>query len=502
MSKEGGGVMGPIRRVAVFAAILLTAGIARAQCTSAIQSVSQQFVFPNHAAGPVASNGSVIVVAKSDPTDVLHALYLGAYTLDLAQIGADNKVADATLAGPVALVSAGNEIGLFYQTPAGQLTLQRIDAGGNPVGTPIAIAPQHVPTQNQEFGFTFDAVRNGYVIVHTITQGRDFGLWLTVINRDGSVQFDQAISFFPLGTGVKPRVISGTNGRLGIAWVREDDPNGGIYFQVADRANLPVVTLRLTAIQPRFGDLVLSTTPTDSFLLLFGAPPPPPQVVGPPQPASIIWSVTISQSGAASAASPFISGRDVDDVAPISLIRNPTLNENALLYSYARFGFANGTPDLRLRRFGPGLVPSDTILSPNSAISVFPTTWPLVWTGSSYVDSVIRPVGTPHTEGTDTYLIKHCPFLATMTADRSATLPFRDVRFTLTSSGGTAPFDFVWDFGDLTVGQHGTVLTHQYTRSGTYVVTASGTDAAGAHTTATFTVTVVDATIKPRTAKK
>jgi hypothetical protein len=34
------------------------------------------------------------------------------------------------------------------------------------------------------------------------------------------------------------------------------------------------------------------------------------------------------------------------------------------------------------------------------------------------------------------------------------------------------------------------------------VVTASVTDAAGAHTTATLTVTVVDAAFKPRTAKK
>jgi hypothetical protein len=492
--------MGPIRRAAFFAAIMLTAGIAEAQCTSAIQSVSQQFVFPNHAAGPVASNGSVIVVAKSDPTDIFQPLYLGAYTLDLAAIGADKKVADSTLGGPVSLLSAGTEFGLFYQTPVGQLTLQRVDAAGNLAGTPIAIVPQHTPTQNQEFGITFDAARNGYVIVHTITQGRDFGLWLTVINRDGSVQFDQAISFFPFGSSVKPRVTSGTNGRLGIVWLREDDPNGGIYFQIADRANLPVITLRLTSLQPRFGELVLSTTPpNDSFLLLFGAPPP---VLAPPQPASIIWSVTISQSGAATAATPFISGRDVDDVAPISLIRNPTMNENALLYSYARFGFANGTPDLRLRRFGPGLVPSDTIFSPNSAISVFPTIWPLAWTGASYIDSVTRPGGMPRSEGTDTYLIKHCPFLATITADHPVTLPFRDVRFTLTPSGGTAPSDFVWDFGDLTIGQHGTALTHQYTRSGTYVVTATGTDAAGAHTTATLTVTVVDAAFKPRTAKK
>ncbi|MFN2581564.1 MAG: PKD domain-containing protein [Candidatus Dormibacteria bacterium] len=486
------------RAAAAIAAMILAAGMAHAQCTSAIQSVSQQFVFPNHAAGPVASNGAVIVVAKTDPTDIFNALYVSAYNLSLSSLGADRKVADSTLGGPIALLSNGTDFALFYQTAGAQLTMQRIDAGGNLLGTPLAVAPQHTPTQNQDFDVIFDPARNGYVIVHTIPQGLDFGFWLTVLNRDGSVQFDQPITFF-FGDLPHPRVASGTDGRLGSIWLRTDDPNSGIYLEIVDRANLPVITQRLTNTLPRFGNLLITTTVNDRYLILYGAPPP---AATPPQPASIIWSVSVSQSGASSGAAPFISGRDVDDVAPISIIRNRDLGENALLYAYSRFGFANVPPDLRLRRFTPTDIPSDTFFSPNAAISPYQTTWPLVWTGSSYLDSVTRPGGMPRSEGTDTYLIKHCPFLATISADQGRTVPFRDVHFTIAPSGGTAPMDFVWDFGDLTVGQHGTSVTHAYARTGTYVVSIVGTDAAGARTTATFTVTVVDVIGRHRSVKK
>jgi hypothetical protein len=488
-----------LQRAIGFAAILLAAAGAGAQCTSAIGSVSQQFVFPNHAAGPVATNGTILVVAKTDPTDQVNPIFVGRYDLNLSPVAADDqKVASASLSGPVALVSGGSDFALFYQRPDEQLMLQRIDAQGILIGGPLPVAPQHAPTPAQEFDVAFDAARNGYVIVHTITQGRDFGLWLTILNRDGSQQFDQAISYFA-GDLVRPRVTSAANGRMGIAWVRADDPNTGIYFQIVDRANLPVITQKLTSAIPRFGNFVLSTTPSGSYLILFGAPPPS----GPaPKPASIIWSIGISANGVSGGVSPFISGRDVDDVAPVALTFNSARGENALLYSYARFGFATGVPDLRLRRFTPGDIPSDTIFSPNSAISPFPTRWPLIWTGLSYVDTVTRPGGSPRSEGTDTYLIKHCPFIVSIAADKQFVLPYRDVNFTATVTGGAAPFDFVWDFGDLTTGVHGSSLPHSYARIGTYIVSVTGTDSAGARATATFTVTVVDSIGRHRAVRK
>jgi hypothetical protein len=492
--------MGQTHRAAMFAAILLASAAASAQCTSAIRSVSQEFVFPNHAAGPAATNGAIIVVAKTDPTDAAVPLFVGSYDVNLSPTGvADQKVTSATLPGALALVSNGTDFALFYQAPNGQITMQRIDSSGNLAGTPLAVVPEHAPTTNQEFDVTFDAARNGYVLVHTITQGRDFGLWLTILNRDGSLQFDQAITFL-FGDQTRPRVISAAGGRMGIAWVRLDDPNAaGIYFQIIDRSNQPVITQKLTSGTPRYGNFVLSTTPDGRYLMLYGAPPP---AGPPPQPASIIWSISVTAGGVSAGASPFMSGRDSDDVAPIALTFNSSRSENALLYSYARFGFATTPPDLRLRRFTPSDIPSDTIFSPNAAISPFGTLWPLIWTGASYVDTITRPGGAPRSQGTDSYLVKHCPFLISIAADHATWLPLRDVTFTVSVSGGTSPFDFTWDFGDLTVGQHGAIVTHQYVRTGTYVVSVAGTDAAGARASAFITVNIVAAIGRHRAARK
>lgn len=53
------------------------------------------------------------------------------------------------------------------------------------------------------------------------------------------------------------------------------------------------------------------------------------------------------------------------------------------------------------------------------------------------------------------------------------------------AEGGTPPYNFIWDFGDTTPTQTGSVTAHTYTASGAFTVTMTATDAAGGSITKT-----------------
>jgi PKD repeat protein len=65
----------------------------------------------------------------------------------------------------------------------------------------------------------------------------------------------------------------------------------------------------------------------------------------------------------------------------------------------------------------------------------------------------------------------------------------QSVTFTATSSGGTPPVSFSWTFGDGSTGT-GSPVSHAYTVKGNFMVTLTGTDAAGQTASATHSVTV------------
>ena len=114
-------------------------------------------------------------------------------------------------------------------------------------------------------------------------------------------------------------------------------------------------------------------------------------------------------------------------------------------------------------------------------------TYPHVWTGTSYVGSISRAV--PRSEGSDTHLVKHCPLLSSVSGPAYTPL-YGLAQFTASASGGTPDYRYQWDFGDTGKGE-GRTPSHQYIRTGTYVVTVTITDTAGGLTVSTMTVNVV-----------
>src|ERR1043166_7323044 len=197
--------MKPKRWVLAVVCGLLLAASAAAQCVTALVPVSQPVLFPNRAPRPIAFTGSVYGVAKLDSDPANNAVYFGVYDANLNQIRPDRLIAASTLAGPRILLWNGSEFALFYETRNFQITLQRIDVNGNPVGGPIAVAPQHAQAFNQEYDAAWDPTRKAYIVLHTVTTGFEAGLWMAVIAADGTPKSDEPVTFF-VATPVYPRV--------------------------------------------------------------------------------------------------------------------------------------------------------------------------------------------------------------------------------------------------------------------------------------------------------
>jgi PKD repeat protein len=92
-------------------------------------------------------------------------------------------------------------------------------------------------------------------------------------------------------------------------------------------------------------------------------------------------------------------------------------------------------------------------------------------------------------EGSESYLLKICPFFVTARGDTPFSQPFTAVTFTANGSGGTPPYRFEWNFGDNGIAT-GQVAQHLYSASGTYTVTLTGTDTSGAVSITTTQVVI------------
>src|SRR5712691_212400 len=132
---------------------LLTAAVVHAQCVQTSKPISLPAVFPSLVAGPIASTGSTLGVAKSDTSTSSPAIFFAIFDNSLNQIGADHQVATASLNGASALFWTGTEFGLFYLRPDYTLVLQRIDASGNPVGTPTPSPTSSPSASISAYGF-------------------------------------------------------------------------------------------------------------------------------------------------------------------------------------------------------------------------------------------------------------------------------------------------------------------------------------------------------------
>lgn len=460
----------------VVVATALSVSSLSADCTPLLRPVSLPSVFPSHAAGPIAWNGSILGVAKVD-TGLAHSLWFAEYDSDLNQITPDVEVASDTLNGIIALTWNGSEFAEFYQLPSQQLVFQRISAGGQVVGAPIAVATNHTNSQNQAIDVVWDASRKTYDVVHTIPIGFDASLWMTAVQPDGTIAADVPITFF-FATTPTPR-IAASSGSIGIVWIYDDRSGTGerLFSAVVDPTNHVLGLQQISAT----GHAPVIAASSTGFLVIYEGP----GSGGKPE----LRSTQLSLAGAVTKSdATFLKPAGVD-IATRSLIWNPTLAEWALVYSDTNIGFDFGPGDTRIRRFKipATLPPSDTFFAPDSLHRDYLANYPLAWTGVSYIGSISRNISP--SDGSDTALVRLCPLIASASGP-ALVATGTVVTFRGTTSGGTPDFKFAWDFGDLdtAVGQ---VVTHRYPHPGTYTVTLTVTDGTGAISVTTLTIRVV-----------
>ena len=457
---------------------LLFAAAAVGQCVTALVPVSQPVIFPNRAAGPIAFTGSVYGVAKLDADPANNAIYFGVYDRDLNQIRADKLIASSSHAGPRILLWNGSEFALFYETKNFQITAQRIDVNGNPIGGPVAVAPQRAMGFNQEYDAAWDPTRKAYIVLHTVTAGFEMGLWMAVVAADSTPKSDEPVTFF-VSTPVYPRVAVTSTGIIGIVYSRS--VNGGqqeLAFSIVTPGApaTAIATVRAGGSNPRLA------TDGRFFLVVYVVP-----VSG----GTSLRSVKYDTAGrVATADALLITG--VTDALPFSLIPNATLSEWALLYVMYPAGVLNpSVGETRLRRipFTSGTTTDSPLILDSSKRSLAPQS-ELTWNGNGYVASVGRVISLA--EGTESYLARHCPFVVTIVASVTVTNPNIPITFTAIPNSGAPPFSYLWSFGDISGQERGPSVTHAYRDFGTYTVSVTATDRDGANATTTLTITITN----------
>lgn len=460
--------------LAVAALVLGLAGLhAEGQCQALLRNVAQVQQFPNRPAAQIAWTGSVYGVLRVEPQTRSYPIYFTLFDGGLNPKTADRLIADNTLDGPLALLWTGTEFGVFYQSLANQLYLQRLDVTGTPIGIAIAILPEHSQIGGMEYDFAWNAPAGGYAIAHTIPTGVDRGLYVTLITPDGTVLVDRVTSNL-FGTPTTPRVAVTSNGSMGVLWNRDDGLYVSLYGPTVAPGPLP------QPVAP-VGTRPTLATNGSSFGTVFTTPGS-----GTPE---LHW-VGISSTGAPGTDKKLATATGAD-IAPISLTWAGSLGEYALAYVNAlNVNLATFPTDTRLRRLNTsGGTIADTEFSPDLFRTDYTVRYPVIYDGTSFVGGMLRFVS--NTEGSEAYLARHCPLRVSVAADQGANVPLNTlVTFRATPNGGFGGYKYFWDFGDLNQTTGNGVITHRYDRLGTYQASVTTTDAAGAVQTATFAIVV------------
>lgn len=454
------------------AVILLADVTARAaDCVSINQLVSSRGSVLNRTAGPIAFSGSTLGVVKVE-SNFTKSIWFGLYDEQLNAVRSDVKVVEGSLDGAQALLWSGSDFGLFYIEPFGFPRYHRIASDGTPIGGPVALPHGIFP--EDEFSFAWDPFREAHLVLHSMTQGPENGLWLTAIGRDGSVKFDRLLYTF-IALPALPRVAAASNGTIAVLFEHKLVP-GTSYLRI-DAQERFIAPTQVSSLQAR---RVAIAGRGNEFGIAR-------QVAITGGRTEIRWAVVDAAGATVVSDRTLVTPRGID-VAPVSLVATPT--EWALAYDESVPGFREFPGEYRLRRVTrTGALLSDTQFSSESLRASFLTKFPFVWTGSAFISSVARFISS--SEGSDSYLLRHCPLIGTATSDLTIVRLLDPIRFTATATGGNPDYKYEWDFGDTSLVNAGPSVTHRYNRFGTYTVTLTTTDQAGGRHVATLVIRVV-----------
>jgi len=474
--------MGVTRTRTALAAVLLAVAVSAsaADCVTDYRLVSERGILPNRPAGPSAWNGSVLAVARIVPGN---PVVFSRYDANLNHIGDSVVTSSAAGTGPAILLAGGGDFGLLFTASSGAITFQQINAAGIRTGGEVQIGASHGTFPNQEYDAAYNAFRDRWEIVYTVTNTADFGLWVTSIPahaQQGNALIDQRVQFF-LSEQATPRIAVTANGTVAISWFRPVNNVSTLFVGFYDPSWLPFASILVTTTaeseSPR-----LATNGT-SFALVYQSP-----ISGGTE---LRWLRFDAAGRVTNADARLLVGSGID-IVPVHFLWSGSLSEWALSYIDATFGLNTFPGDYRLRRINAsGALISDVLFTPDLTKSLISGQHNVTWNGAAYVGSIERFFS--REEGSDSYLVKHCPLLGSIKVDSpAAPVIFQPFTFTASANGGLPPYKFSWDFGDRSELRTETSFTHAYQHTGTYTVTLTVTDSFGDKAVQSRTVVVVD----------
>jgi hypothetical protein len=458
--------MGVFRAIATAILVVTAASALADECVSTSQFLSSDESDPALVAGPSAWTGLALAVASTEPAD--EGIWITVFDEGMNTLAGSREIVPASDSGAIDLIWNGTELGLFYRVGS-TLRLQRLNAFGDPIGTPVAIPSSRLFRAGEAIAIAWSAARNAWVIARVASQSSNNAVFVLTINPDGSTRREVQISSFTTKDPDLRLAVTDT----GVVGVFFEFISGGLSFArlVADETSPAVVDVGTTA-----RDLVV-TSIDNLFVLAWTELAPFDQT-------EIHWKVIDSSGQTVRPAELLVDGIG-QDVRPLGLTAGD--DEIALAYLDSEQGFATASGNYHLRRFRlDGTVLADTVGDPRQsrAFSIFP----LVYTGTSYFSAPVRQFGSGERRS---FLLRVCPLRAEIVTAKRLALLDEPLTFTAVASGGVPPYSYLWTFGDRTATAVGAGVEHRYERVGTYVLTLRVTDSAGAVVTTSDTIEIV-----------
>lgn len=404
--------------------------------------------------GPIAWTGSFLAMAATN-TDAGRPIDFVRFASNL-QPADKRRVADASHDGAFALLWTGTEFGLFYQDAEKFEVLQRLTSTGEKIGTPIRLF-----TTPSGSGQTYDVEWNGtrYVIGRTkLSRTQDRGLYITVVNPDGSIHFNQGISF---SVNENTDVDVATSGeRLALVWSSTSGAVETTFFSYLDPASSFIRTesLAITGNRPRIAWDGTSFVVVTSTELTGGR--------------TAFRAARIDTKGALIAPAVQLFASSGPGALSEQLIWTGQMF--ALSYLDSPTGFLRDAGELRLHTFLPDLTNrSDVRFSLQAGNRFIPARFPFLWNGESFVTAIDRINAV--TREYDAFIISQCPLFVEIEIEGNLVALSVPAKFTARITGGVPPYTIRWDFGDRTTSNE-QVVEKTYSRLGDYVVTLTVTD--------------------------
>lgn len=441
---------------------IVTLASAHAACVSSVPLLRAHSLSPNITPGPAVWTGTSLLVFghEEDPAD---AVWAAAYTEEGYEIAPPRQIAPASVFGPLAAAWSGTEAGVVYRTRSAMF-LQRLDAGGTPLGGPMAIPAKRSLYDADLVDMVWAGALGGWLVVRRVGGGSP-DLYATVLSPAGVVLRDELLDIGPRRThrvAVTAEAIAGVFAYGG---------DGNLYLSRLGAGQ----TTRLLAAGSAGEDFVVAASGSEFALVQARIS----------SGTTALYLRRLDDGGNLIAAEKKLIEHG-GDIVPLSLVARE--DEISLAYLDSPEGFDADPGVYRLRRMRlDGTVLADThFAAAGMTRRASWSEWAHVWTGQAWVSIVPRYVG----DAPATYLVRLCPLAVSVSAPAVVRVG-TPVQFRAPADGGVPEYDYFWSFGDKEFsGQAAPV--HVYEREGTFTVDVEVTDDTGTSVTATVVVRAVD----------